>query len=214
LWEGGIVCAKEGTTVKSKTPKGARGSVKLDAVILRQAAEDLSLAWRPTTLMRAKDEEESARVANRIRARLKECYWNARRVITKLADYKEASYVEGMAVSSLGFPLEHAWVIRGGLVIDPTDVLRPNAPMIAYFAGLQFKGRTGIAEFLSRFGLKYRRHPFFFAFGWGGAFSKSFTASREAAMAHAYGPGRREHVEKVRKRPGLKKARKRPRGGQ
>jgi hypothetical protein len=131
--------------------------------------------------MSGKDCEESARVAQRIKAQLKACYRNARKAILNLTEYKDASYVEGMAVLSLGMSLEHAWVVRDGLVIDPTNVLRPNLPIVGYFPGLEVKGRKGIAEFIKRFGRRYHQEPFFYAFGWSGSSSKSFTASREAA---------------------------------
>jgi hypothetical protein len=52
--------------------------------------------WQPVTGVTRKDFEESARVGQRISAIPKLCWLNARRVVQKLDDYAEASYVEGI----------------------------------------------------------------------------------------------------------------------
>jgi hypothetical protein len=68
--------------------------------------------WQPVSLVTAKDEEESARAGRRVRARMKQCWFNARKVVLQLADYRNASYVEGCCITKSGMLLEHGWVVR------------------------------------------------------------------------------------------------------
>lgn len=137
--------------------------------------------WRPTSQPAAKDQDESARVGRAIRARRGRCWFNARRAIMRLDEYADAKYVEGLAVLDGFYPIEHGWVVLGGTIIDPTLPHR----LVVYFPGLEFPGRGGIAEFLATGpGRKCKRTPFLYAFGWGGNFSPSFTAAREAMMAY------------------------------
>ena len=71
---------------------------------------------------------------------------NALRVVQKLDDYADASYVEGVASLNGGPLIEHGWVcLSDGTVIDPTTPRRSGA----YFPGLEFRGRAGIEEFLA-----------------------------------------------------------------
>jgi hypothetical protein len=54
----------------------------------------------------------------------------------------------------------------------------------AYYPGLEFPGRVGIADFVATpQGRQCRKSPFFHAFGWGGMFSPTFRVANEAAMA-------------------------------
>lgn len=112
-----------------------------------------------------KDEVESRRTGRAVRAVMKQCWFNARKVVLKLSDYSEASYVEGWAVLQGGMPIEHGWVVKNGTIVDPT---LPDHIGV-YFPGLEFKGRNEIDEFLATpRGRKCKRSPFLFAFGWSG----------------------------------------------
>ena len=99
----------------------------------------------------------------------------------KLDQFADANYVEGIAALNGGLLIEHGWVIRrDGTVIDPTLPRR----CVAYFPGLEFVGRAGIDQFLAApQGAKCRRSPFFYAFGWGGSYSPSYSAAWNQAMA-------------------------------
>jgi hypothetical protein len=139
--------------------------------------------WQPITSPVRVDEEESERVGRRVGAIPKQCWFNARKVVQKLGEYSEASYVEGIAVclkTNRGFLFEHGWVCQpDGTVIDPT---LPR-DCLAYFPGLEFVGRAGIKAFRTTpEGRKRMRSPFFYAFGWGGEHSPSFSAARDRAM--------------------------------
>jgi hypothetical protein len=128
-------------------------------------------AWQPTSGPTGTDFEESLRVARLVHAEPKRCWLNARMVILKLEDYAGARYVEGFALTRHGMVVEHGWVVRDGLIIDPT---LPEE-FAAYFPGLEFQGRAGIAEFLaSPLGRAHRRSPFFHAFGFAGQKSPSY----------------------------------------
>src|SRR4051812_25260461 len=93
--------------------------------------------WQPVSHIIDKDETESERVGQKIRACAKQCWFNARRVVLKLEDYRGASYVEGWCITESGLQMEHGWVIREGKIIDPTLPTRN----IHYFPGLEFVGR-------------------------------------------------------------------------
>lgn len=138
--------------------------------------------WQPVTKPRKLDEEESERVGHRIGALPRQCWFNARKVVLKLGEYAESSYVEGIAVLAGWLPTEHGWVCRpDGTIIDPT---LPRGCM-AYFPGLEFVGRAGIEGFLATAaGRKCRRSPFLYAFGWGGGESSTFSKAWKEAMAY------------------------------
>jgi hypothetical protein len=144
--------------------------------------EELLHGWQPTRRAPAKDVAESARVGRAIRAVPQACWFNARRAILWLDEYADASYVEGWAVlGDCHLPIEHGWLVRADAIIDPT---LPEE-RAAYYPGLEFQGRQGIAEFLrTARGRRYRDRPFFYAFGWGGTGSPSFKAAQEAALAY------------------------------
>ncbi|ODU02205.1 MAG: hypothetical protein ABS79_00760 [Planctomycetes bacterium SCN 63-9] len=122
--------------------------------------------WQPVTKVTGKDFEELARVGQKIRAIPKLCWQNARRVVQKLDEYADASYVEGIVCLNGGPAIEHAWVcLPDGTVIDPTLPRHTGV----HFPGLEFRGRAGIEEFLSTpQGSACMKSPFFYAFGWGG----------------------------------------------
>jgi hypothetical protein len=148
---------------------GPDGSIR-DQVVTPEEAEFLR-GWQPSSHPTGKDEAESERVGRKIRAIMKQCWFNARRVVLRLDEYTEASYIEGYAFSKKGFPpFEHGWVVRDGVIIDPT---LPTS-IRAYFPGLEFVGRAGIEEFLrTEQGKRCRKSPFLYAFGWGGQDSPS-----------------------------------------
>jgi hypothetical protein len=111
---------------------------------------------------------------------MKQCWFNARKVVMKLAEYAEASYVEGWAVSPEGAIYEHGWVVRDGKVIDTT---LPDNDWV-YSGGLEFKGRKEIEEFLQTpLGKKHKKDPFLYAFGWGGCESPGYMKAFENARA-------------------------------
>ena len=102
--------------------------------------------WQPSTKVTRKDIEESVRVRHLIRAVPKQCFFNAKRVVQKLDAYAADSYVEGIACLGSGLLIEHGWVCRpDGTIMDPTLPTHEGV----YFPGLEFRGRTGICEFLA-----------------------------------------------------------------
>ena len=125
-----------------------------------------------------KDENESIRVRTLIRAKPKQCYLNAFRVIQQVREYARADYVEGMAVVSGGLAIEHGWVEKDGVIVDPT---LPSAELI-YFPGLRFHGEPGLAKAIGIPKPEYTEDlPFFYRFGWGGIESPEFRAALIAA---------------------------------
>lgn len=139
--------------------------------------------WQPVTPVVSKDIEESIRVRRLIGARKKMCFQNAHRVVQELEGYANASYVEGIACMGGGvLVIEHGWVCRpDGIVIDPT---LPSHE-IQYFPGLEFCGRSGIAQYLAtERGSQTNRVPFFYAFGWGGSNSPSYNEAWRQARSY------------------------------
>lgn len=136
--------------------------------------------WQATTMATEKDKVESHRVRKIVGAAMKQCWFNARKVILLLDEYADASYVEGWAVSPEGAIYEHGWVVRNGKVIDTT---LPDNDWV-YFGGLEFKGRKEIEEFLQTpLGKKHKKDPFLYAFGWGGCESPGYMKAFENARA-------------------------------
>jgi hypothetical protein len=133
---------------------------------------------RPVSTTVGINKEESVRVGRAVRAIPKQCWFNARKAILKLEDYATASYIEGWVVLDGGLWIEHGWVVRDDEVIDPT---LPDG-VVAYFPGLEFRGREEIHAFLaSPQGREYRQSPFFYAYGWGGRHSQSMQAAMKNA---------------------------------
>ena len=104
------------------------------------------------------------------------------RVVQKLDAYAADSYVEGIACLGSGLLIEHGWVCRpDGTIMDPT---LPTDEGV-YFPGLEFRGRTGICEFLATpRGRKCKNSPFIYAFGWGGRYSPGIMRAWEQGNAH------------------------------
>lgn len=138
--------------------------------------------WKPVSLSGPKDIDESRRVSRALRAAMKACWFNARKVVLRLPEYAQASYVEGWLVVGNGMMMEHGWVAKDGLVIDPT---LPEKEIV-YFPGLEFVGRDGIEAFLAtKKGKKCKKSPFFSAFGWGGGDSPSYQQACQNALAYS-----------------------------
>ena len=89
-------------------------------------------------------------------------------------------YVEGMAVFG-GLPVEHGWVEKDGVIVDPTLPLKPGV----YFPGLRFRGELEVAEALRIPKATYTSDlPIFYRFGWGGVDSPEFRAALIAAYRY------------------------------
>ena len=170
--------APDASALSSTIVIGADGRIVAPPVDAERAG--FNARWAPATRPSGVAAAESARLARRIRAVPKQCWFNARRAVLRLDDYADAGYVEGLAVTRQGLIIEHGWVVRGELIVDLT---LPGL-VAAYFAGLEFPGRAGIADFLATpLGLGRERSPFFHAFGMFGRESPSFARAR--AEAHA-----------------------------
>lgn len=123
----------------------------------------------PASLQLAKDK--------RLVIRPRQCFYNSFQAILHCGEYRNAIYVEGIAVLD-GLELEHGWLERHDEIIDPT---LPNDPLV-YFPGLRFEGEFGISKAMQI--PKARGEddlPIFYRFGWGGKHSPEFMAAREAA---------------------------------
>jgi hypothetical protein len=140
--------------------------------------------WAPTQVVIAATEDvpQSQRVREMVQAVPSQCYWNARRAIMRFKEFADATYVEGWAYTRYGLAIEHAWIVHNGVLIDPTL----PGDCEAYWPGLEFQGRDGIKDFLAKAGNKYRRSPFFYAFGWGGNISPTFAAAAAAANQYMF----------------------------
>jgi hypothetical protein len=118
-----------------------------------------------------KNVDKSKKLRKTIRSKAQQCYANAWDAIETLEEYKNATYVEGMAVAN-GLVIEHGWIEHGSEIVDPT-LLDDN---VAYFPGLRFKGREGLDSTwripgMDESGMKL---PIFYRFGWGGVNSPEF----------------------------------------
>lgn len=91
------------------------------------------------------DEETSATVARRVRARYRRCWSNASRAAQHLGS--SGFYVEGWVVLNRAAPyvIEHGWCEVDGRVVDPsytpfvTRGLLEPLPPIAYFPGARYR---------------------------------------------------------------------------
>lgn len=128
--------------------------------------------------MKRKNTQESLRLQKAVKAKPKQCYINAVRVIWNVPGYKRATYVEGIAVVD-GVCIEHGWVERDGQVFDPT---LPQEGM-AYLPALRFEGEPGIAEAmrLSK-PIGAEDLPFFHRYGRGGKACPEFCRAWEQAF--------------------------------
>ena len=125
------------------------------------------------------DVQESVRVRRLVRSKPKQCYLNAARVILGLPEYADADYVEGLAVLAKVMVIEHGWVEKDGVIIDPT---LPHDDL-GYFPGLRFRGQRGLAEAMKipKPEITQDDFPVFYRFGWGGIDSPEFRAALVAA---------------------------------
>jgi hypothetical protein len=133
--------------------------------------------------MMKKNIAESTRVGKLVRAKKKQCYGNATRVVLALPEYANADYVEGLAVIGGTLVIEHGWVEKDGVIVDPTLPARE----LAYFPGLRFTGQRGLAEAMR---IPKPEHtgedlPIFYRFGWGGIDSPEFRSALVAAYRYA-----------------------------
>jgi hypothetical protein len=129
-----------------------------------------------------KDITESKRARRQVRAKAKQCYHNAFRVVFEIPEYAHADYVEGLAVIKKGLVIEHGWIEKNGMIVDPT---LPEDEL-DYFPGLRFKGRRGLAEAMQIPKPRRTRDdlPIFYRFGWGGIESPEFRLALAAAYRH------------------------------
>lgn len=170
-------------------PYCARGHTGIPFVYLDRLPSPAKLSapnrilsgWEPSLCPAKKDVAESQRTAELIRARPQECYFNARAVLRSLPDYSDAAYVEGFIVADCSIPIEHGWIVRNGTIVDPT--LPTDA--VAYFPGLEFRGRQEVRDFLqTEHGRTSNSHPFHLAFGLNGFMSQSFRSAFDQATTH------------------------------
>jgi len=118
----------------------------------------------------------------RIGAEAKQCYGNSMRAVMHCPEHYNAVYVEGFAVFTNGFSIEHGWVEVDGEIVDPT---LPTDNM-AYFPGLRFEGAYGLSKaFAIPTDGCCSDLPIFYRFGWGGGESPEFSAARKAAECYA-----------------------------
>jgi hypothetical protein len=140
-----------------------------------------------------KDKLESKRISKLLRAKGKQCYHNAFRVVMEIPEYAKADYVEGLAVFDDAMVIEHGWVEKDGMIVDPT---LPSDEMI-YFPGLRFKGQQGLAEAVRIPKPERTREdfPIFYRFGWGGIDSPEFRAALVTAYRYAGSEGLAKRYE-------------------
>jgi hypothetical protein len=85
------------------------------------------------------------------------------------------------AINERGYLIEHGWVEKEGIVIDPTLPLEE----LRYIAGLRFRGQSGIGEAMVIPKSEYTEEdlPFFYRFGWAGSGNPDFAKARADAEA-------------------------------
>lgn len=99
-----------------------------------------------------KNISESRKAASLVKAKPHMCWENAAKMMHK-DGCEESIYVEGVVITSNGsLPVEHAWVVRDGEIIDPTQ---PDLEL-RYFPALEWPySKFVIAN------CKYNSKPFF-----------------------------------------------------
>jgi len=129
-----------------------------------------------------KDQKESVKTRRLVRSKPKQCHVNAARVVLAVPEYAKADYVEGLAVIGGALVIEHGWVEKDGVIVDPT---LPKDDLL-YFPGLRFEGQRGLAEAMEIPDPEgsARDLPIFYRFGWGGVDSPEFRAALIAAYRH------------------------------
>lgn len=131
-----------------------------------------------------KNKPESCRVGTEIHATRQRCFFNAFRAVTALSDYQNATYVEGIAVTTAGLILEHGWVERDGEIVDPTI----NDEHLVYFPGLRYQGAAGLSQAITKVPKQFESCedlPIFYRFGFGGENCPEMTQAREQAKAYS-----------------------------
>ena len=130
----------------------------------------------------SKDKIESARVRRLVRARPQQCYYNSFHVIFEVPEYAKADYVEGLAVNDYQMVIEHGWVEKDGVIVDPTLIDGD----LTYFPGLRFTGQRELSEAMQipKPEITWEDFPIFYRFGWGGIESPEFRAALVAAYRH------------------------------
>ena len=73
---------------------------------------------------------------------MKACWDNAFQVVTKVPEYRHASYIEGIALYPCGALLEPGWLEVDGVVIDPTI---PKDEFL-YVACMKINGADALQE--------------------------------------------------------------------
>jgi hypothetical protein len=134
-----------------------------------------------------KDMVESKTISKLIRAKAQACYHNAFRVVMEIPKYADADYVEGLAVIDHAVVIEHGWVEKDGVVIDPT---LPSEDLV-YFPGLRVEGQRGLAAAVQipKPERTQEDFPIFYRFGWGGIDSPEFRAALVTAYRYAGSEG-------------------------
>jgi len=160
-------------------------------------------AWQPASSADVKDRAESERVAQLAGANPNNCYCNARAVLRSLPEYADAAYVEGYVVTHEGGIFEHGWLVKDGMIVDPS--IREDGT--SYFPGLEFSGRDQVRTFLrTERGRRLHGHPFYQAFGEFGAesssFQEAFRRARECLLVR-FGQGAVEYAAWFRPEKGL-----------
>ena len=73
------------------------------------------------------------------------CYWNCEKIMNGIGRYKDATYVEGVAVHPQRELFYHGWIEFEGVVHDPTPPAKDgDRRFLYYFGALRFDGLTAI----------------------------------------------------------------------
>jgi hypothetical protein len=108
------------------------------------------------------------------------CYWNCLKVLETLAKYRDAAYVEGIAVKPTVSIHAHGWIELNGQIIDPTC---PTSGLF-YYTGFRFDNlqqlKTAMVQ--TPYDRSYRKDlPFYKRYGRNGELSAAF----KEALANA-----------------------------
>ena len=116
------------------------------------------------------DEVESKLVSDLIRAQNKQCYRNS--MLGAIAI--DGEYVEGVVMLEVGIVIEHAWIVKGQTIIEPTPAMQVGKKNV-YFPG----PRLSSSEVLA----KHTETPSFFNYRNSPEYRKAYVA----AYRHTYG---------------------------
>src|ERR1700677_4865163 len=130
-----------------------------------------------------KNVDKSKKLKKTIRSKSQQCFANAWDAIETLEEYKNATYVEGLAVLEGIMVIEHGWIEHEGEIIDPTLL----EETMVYFPGLRFKGRDGLDSTWRIPGWRESgdKLPIFYRYGWGGINSPEFLQAKVDAYRFA-----------------------------